>query len=309
MMKTSLKTLLALSAVVSVVSCGKTIDSLIEDEIGDRVNDAAGDRLFLLHGETTLNGKVKKAAVSRDGSGNVSLGSLGSNKNGSVTLVNNFGTTEEVVMARGSDDRVYRKSSGAEIKYDRARGLTLQTTSADGTSRGFVGNEHILDYDHQTYGMWLDGIGESTGSVTVGSFGTATASGNVPTSGTATYRGNSVGYAVGADQRGYVTESEVAMSTSDFSSVTFSSTSTTARAVEGGPMVIASHLNFNGSGTISGTEFSANVAGTQIPSSTTTGVASGRFYGDNGEEIGGTFELNGPIGSYVGAFGADQSSQ
>ncbi|MFY0618329.1 transferrin-binding protein-like solute binding protein [Shimia sp.] len=306
MLKFTLKTMMAMSAVAAVSACGGAIEDLIEDEIGDRVNDAAGPRLFLLHGNTTLNGEVRTASVSTDGSGNVTQGALGAAEDGSVTTRVTFGNNDSVEYTRGDGTTVFNEDRGADTEYDRARGLTIVSTSSNGRERGFLGNEHILDFDHQTYGMWVTGIGTTNGSVSVGSFGHTTAASDVPTSGSATYRGNSIGYAVGTDQRAYMAESEIAITTSDFNTVSMSSTNTTIRPISGGAMSVANQLNFNGTGTISGTGFTANIAGTAPISSTTTGTAEGTFYGDGADEVGGTFSMSGPIGTYIGAFGAEQ---
>ncbi len=306
MLNTSFKALLVVGALASVAGCKSTIDGLIEDEIGDRVNDAAGPRLFLLHGDTTLSGTVRSASVSTDGSGNVTRGALGANESGSVTTRTTFGNNDSIEYTNGDGRTSFRESAGADNEYDRARGLTIVSTSANGQNRGFLGNEHILDFDHQTYGMWVTGIGTSNGSVSVGSFGRRTAASDVPTSGSATYRGNSIGYAVGTDQRAYMAESEVTLTTSDFANISMTSTSTTLRPVAGGAMTVAPQLNFAGTGTISGDGFNVNIAGTHALSTTTTGTATGHFYGAGADEVGGTFDMNGPIGSYTGAFGAEQ---
>ncbi len=153
--------------------------------------------------------------------------------------------------------------------------------------------------------MWATGVGTTDGSVSVGSFGSRTAASNVPTSGTATYQGTSVGMVVTTDGRAVVAESQIGMTTSDFSNINVASTNTYVRELDGGSAWRGQHLDFVGSGTIDGNEFSANINGVTTFSATSTGTLNGAFYGDNAEEIGGTFEMNGAIGNYTGAFGAD----
>ncbi|MEC8195855.1 MAG: hypothetical protein VX228_05935 [Pseudomonadota bacterium] len=44
MLNTSIKALLAVGEMASVAGCKSAIEGYIEDEIGDRLNDMAGDR-------------------------------------------------------------------------------------------------------------------------------------------------------------------------------------------------------------------------------------------------------------------------
>jgi hypothetical protein len=304
MLNTSIKALLAVGALASVAGCKNAIEGYIEDEIGDRLNDMAGDRLYLVHGDTTLNGRVRTGAVSTDGSGNVTSTALGSEGAGSIQIGANIGEMETLTMTNGSGSTRFSTASGDEIS-DVMDALVLTTRSADGRERGWMGNAVALDFDHQTFGMWATGVGTSDGSVSVGSFGSRTEAGNVPTSGTATYQGTSVGMVVTTDGRAVVAESQIGMTTSDFSNINVASTNTYVRELDGGSAWRGQHLDFVGSGTIDGNEFSANINGVTTFSATSTGTLNGAFYGDNAEEIGGTFEMNGAIGNYTGAFGAD----
>lgn len=304
MLNTSIKALLAVGALASVAGCKSAIEGYIEEEIGDRLNDMAGDRLYLVHGDTTLNGRVRTGAVSTDGSGNVTSTALGSEGAGSIQIGANIGEMETLTMTNGSGATRFATADGDEIS-DGMDSLVLTTRSADGQNLGWMGNAVALDFDHQTFGMWATGVGTADGSVSVGSFGNRTAASNVPTSGTATYQGSSVGMVVTTDGRAVVAESQIGMTTSDFSNISVASTNTYVRELDGGAAWRGQHLDFVGSGTIDGTEFSANINGVTTFSATSTGTLNGAFYGDNAEEIGGTFEMNGAIGNYTGAFGAD----
>ncbi len=306
MLKHTLKTILAMSAVASIAGCSKTIDTLIDDEISRRVNDAAGDRLLLIHGDTTLQGNANSATVTVDGSGNASMSALGASRSSSATTRVNFGTHTAIDFTTSDGTTAFVEANGDDIEYDRVRGLVLLADSANGQSRGFLGNPDTLDFDHQTYGMWVTGIGTSSGTVNVGSYGHETAASNVPSSGTARYEGNSVGYTVRADQNSYLTESNIVIETSDFSTVSMASANTTSTNLDGTGLFSSSALNFAGTGTVSGNGFAANVGGITAGTAAMTGTANGTFYGDAAEEVGGTFSLTGNGVNYVGSFGAEQ---
>ncbi|NKW91626.1 transferrin-binding protein-like solute binding protein [Rhodobacteraceae bacterium R_SAG9] len=307
MLNTSIKTMVAIGALVSIAGCKSTINSFVEDEIGKRVNETAGDRLFLVHGETTLDGSVQTASVSTDENGFVTKGATGSAQDGSVTLESNLGSNEGLIFKSGGRTTSLREEDGDDIEYDGGRRLTIAGISKNKRTRAYLGNEIALDFDHQSYGMWVTGIGTSNGRVSVGSFGHRTASADMPTNGAATYRGNSVGMVISPGGHDLVVESEVQLSTTDFSDLTIVSGNSTARHMEGSAPWGANDYNFAGTGTISGNGFTANLTGTGAKSAGATGSASGHFYGDDASEVGGTFDLNGSM-TYTGAFGAERKN-
>ncbi|MCH2068926.1 MAG: transferrin-binding protein-like solute binding protein [Shimia sp.] len=303
MLNTSIKAMMAVGALVSIAGCKSTIESYVEDEVGDRLNEMAGDRLYLAHGDTTLNGRVRTASMSTDGEGNVTGGRLGAARNGSIEVGTNIGELETLEMTNGSTTT--RFGAGGDRIDDGMDSLLITARNSNGKKRSWMGNADALDYDHQTFGMWATGVGTSNGSVSVGSFGRRTASADVPTSGSATYSGRSVGMVVTTDGRALVSESQVGVTTSDFSNVSVASTNTYVRNLSGGNAWRGQHLDFAGTGTISGNEFTANINGVIPFSAGDSGTLNGAFYGDNAEEVGGTFEMNGAIGNYSGAFGGN----
>ncbi|MBO9478464.1 transferrin-binding protein-like solute binding protein [Shimia sp. R11_0] len=305
MLKFSLKTALLLGAVASVASCGKTIEDFIEDEVGRRANDLAGERLLQVHGETTLNGRTRSGDMSTDGSGTVTSGRLDDERNGSMRVNATLGDMDELSFSNGTTTTQFSKAAGDNID-DGADQLVVRATSSDGRRRAWLGNAIALDFDHQTFGVWADGVGTTNGSVNVGSFGRRTATADMPVSGTATYLGTSAGVAITTDGRALQTQSQIAITTSDFSNVNIASTNTYVSNMSGGSTWRGQHLDFAGTGTISGNRFEANINGVIPFSATSTGDVDGYFYGDNAEEVGGTFEMNGAVGNYTGAFGADQ---
>ena len=110
---------------------------------------------------------------------------------------------------------------------------------------------------------------------------------------------------VTADGRAVVAESQIGMTTSDFSNMGEASTNKSVRQLEDGFAWRGQHLDFVGSDTIDGNEFKVNINGVTTFSATSTGTLNVAFLGDNAEEVGGTFQMNGAVGNYTGAFGAD----
>ncbi|MFY0662447.1 MAG: transferrin-binding protein-like solute binding protein [Shimia sp.] len=303
MLNTSIKAMMAVGALVSIAGCKSTIESYVENEVGDRLNDMAGDRLYLAHGDTTLNGRVQTASMSTDGDGNVTGGAPGSARNGSLEIGTNVGELENLEMNNGS--ATTRFGADGDRIDDGMDSLLITARSSNGQKRGWMGNADALDFDHQTFGMWANGVGTSSGSVSVGSFGDRTATADMPSSGSATYSGRSVGMVVTTDGRALVAESQVGVTTSDFSSVSVASTNTYVRNLSGGNAWRGQHLDFAGTGTVDGNGFTANINGVVAFSAGDSGTMNGAFYGDNAEEVGGTFEMNGAIGNYTGAFGGN----
>ncbi len=294
---------MAVGALVSIAGCKSTIESYVENEVGDRLNDMAGDRLYLAHGDTTLNGRVRTASMSTDGDGNVTGGSPDSARNGSLEIGTNVGELESLGMNNGS--ATTRFGADGDRIDDGMDSLLITARSSNGEKRGWMGNADALDFDHQTFGMWANGVGTSSGSVSVGSFGSRTATADMPSSGSATFSGRSVGMVVTTDGRALVAESQVGVTTSDFSSVSVASTNTYVRNLSGGNAWRGQHLDFAGTGTVDGNGFTANINGVVPFSATSSGTMDGSFYGDEAQEVGGTFEMNGAIGNYTGAFGGN----
>lgn len=302
--QTSFRAFLLLSTTVVMANCS-AVEEYIEEEIGDRANELAGDRLILVHGETTLNGASISGTMSTDGGGNVTGTAPGASETASLMVDLNLGDMEELTLSNGSGTVQFLTANGDSID-DGADRLAITASSSDGQRVAWVGNPLALDFDHQTYGVWAEGVGTSSGTISAGSFGTRTAASNMPTSGSATYNGSSAGVRIRTDGVVVASQSQVTITTSDFSSMNIASTNSYASELDGSSTWRAENLDFAGSGTISGNEFSATINGVTTFSSTSSGTASGHFYGDNAEEVGGTFEMTGPIGVFSGAFGADQ---
>ncbi|MEX0279001.1 MAG: transferrin-binding protein-like solute binding protein [Ruegeria sp.] len=189
-----------------------------------------------------------------------------------------------------SGDSLVRSSSGVLLAFD----------SADLNDGAVLIDPSQTRFEHQTFGVWLEDRNRPVAVVGAGSYGYRTDSSDVPTGRNATYEGVSTGIALLADGNGYLTASEIEVTT-NFRNATIRSSDTIASRLSDGTVVNAPELDFSGSGNVSGNTFRANIAGTG-----TSGTADGIFYGRNAEEVGGTFQATGAGGvSHVGAFGAD----
>lgn len=227
---------------------------------------------------------------------------------GNVTVSNPSGpsaSTASLTTENGNVVALSASAPGTTVNFDSRRGDTLIAQS------GVIGAEtsnqqdvavfadpNAQGYEYQTYGAWITGYGTGSGKVGAGSFGSRTAAANVPSGTSATYNGASVGVARRADGQPYITSSNVSVST-DFSTVNVSSAGTQAVNANTGAISSAPELDFSGTGSVSGTTFTANVSG-----SGTNGRADGLFYGPQANEVGGTFQTTGSGGiTHAGSFG------
>ncbi|WP_424967878.1 hypothetical protein [Dinoroseobacter sp. S375] len=154
-------------------------------------------------------------------------------------------------------------------------------------------------FEHQAFGVWGVGVFDDAGAFSAGSFGAKTRAARLPSGLTARYADRTLSFVVLANGSLLSLESDLGLET-DFSTVTLESSGT--RDYTGEPSIPSeprAQYDFSGTGTVSGSGFTADVAGDVL-----SGQASA-FHGPNAEEIGGTYRLTGPTGStLIGAFGA-----
>ena len=235
---------------------------------------------------TTLNGQSISAAYDPDSITSVTAGEA------STTLTTRDGQVVAVSLTAPDTNIAFAVSNGDIIRQNAS---AVVATSGTGDAELGLSN----GYQHQTFGVWIEGDPTTSGVVGAGSFGRKTTS---PLSGTASYTGTSAGYLQQGTNR-YVTSSTIEVTTPDFKEVTINSTNTRAVSVTAGELPNAGDYNFTGTGIVSGSGFKADVNGTVA---TISGSANGQFYGPTAEEVGGTFALQGSDGQYLGAFGARQ---
>ena len=163
-----------------------------------------------------------------------------------------------------------------------------------------------FDWDYQTFGHWVDDPGSGGRTVTAFSMGNPTPAGADISRSEATYNGRARGiyedegtlFELDARMRGEVDfrDREIEFSTSSTRIARFGSESFRS----------AGRLNMEGDLSIGdGHRFSGGV---RTDRGGLEGTVSGRFYGPEAQEIGGTFSLGGAGQSLTGGFGGRRSS-
>jgi len=218
--------------------------------------------------------------------------------------------------------RIAVDAGGVPVEFDRARlgtisesgiaGYIVQNnhgvmaaTGPEGDRAGFFAIPGENDLEYTTFGAWLTNGGPGPDTRAAGAFGVETLAAEIPNVGSASYAGASAGVFVDRNGRHYTTRSKFSSSanfrTGDVTLGTIDTEARSMAALTEDP-VEAPALDFAGQGRINGrTGIEASVRSV----GGMTGDAEGRFYGPDGKEIGGTFEMRGPQGTYIGAFGAD----
>lgn len=179
----------------------------------------------------------------------------------------------------------------------------ILATSADGDVMLVAADPTKGGYSYQTFGAWQSGLNGTSRVAGAGSLGVRTSESQMPTSGTASYYGDSLGQVVTGDKV-EMTTSYIAVDT-DFDMVEiYSSDTVTADPTTGAITGDRSDLDFYTAGSVSGTGFAAD-----IDTGVLTGSVDGQFYGDNAQEVGGTFSGSTADSTYFGGFGAVDSSR
>lgn len=215
-------------------------------------------------------------------------------------------------------DALRLTANGETVVIDLRQTTSSSDVSFDGTSFNISndsGSFIILPVaftanplNYATFGGWAKTSNDTTTSsdtIRFGAFGSPTPETSMPTGTSATYSGNSIGLATldtgaGGAIVGF-TSSDITVTTPDFASVEVSSTNTSFSSLNENTLANPGILNFEATGTVSGTGFSATPT-----SADQRGQVNGQFYGPNAEEVGGTFGLTGDNIKYGGAFGAKQ---
>ena len=239
-----------------------------------------------------------------EGGGLVTSFSIGGSSTGTLTAeTNNFGDPSSLEVSSGS----------VSILANESVGTLGGEQTIDGGVNAVIVNESTLGVaivsqlgsaDYSSFGYWVhySDLSRSNASGAFFHSGYETPSGQLPATGQVAYTGRSIGNYFAASEGYFVTESLMTLG-ADFSarSISVSSSSTTALLNGTGSAQAASLLNFTGAGAInasSGT-FSGAAQGSGF-----TGSFDGRFYGPQGQELGGTFGFSNVAGRYIGAFGA-----
>jgi hypothetical protein len=165
-------------------------------------------------------------------------------------------------------------------------------------------NHPSVQFNYQSYGIWITGQGTGSGTAGAASVGSQTPMLSIPATGSATFNGFATGTYIDTLGRPYLTNANMtAVANFGSRSIAFSTANTAASSFNGGGAVNAPLLNMSGSLTYSSGAFSGPIA----TNGGMTGQASGVFYGPTANEIGGTFRAAGSgVQGIIGAFGGKQ---
>ncbi len=214
-------------------------------------------------------------------------------------------TIEKIAITTPTSSVTWDEDNGAEIDDGD---VVVTMTNDSGSAIGIIANSdhEDIDWQYQTFGVWETGRANASGTFGAASVGVPTTGSAIPTTGTATFTGLSGGvYIDSTGENDYITASSVSADVDFLNRQVVLTTSDTTKvntisAVESP----ATDLNMTGilSYTPGDNSFKGNVSATAM-----TGSSSGQFYGDNAEELGGVFRLEGVgMETYIGGYGAKQ---
>lgn len=222
--------------------------------------------------------------------------------------------------ASAGPDKLQLTANGETVEIDLRETVESSDVTFDGTTFSITTDsgsfliQPFASYtantmEYSVFGGWAKTANAADGStasdkIRFGSFGSETPAESMPSSGSATYTGKSIGLAsVTSGELALIgfTSSDVTVTTPDFNSVTIDSTNTSFSSLDANSLSNPETLDFNATGTISGTGFTASPT-----NAGRNGSVDGQFYGPSAEEVGGTFGISGSNIAYGGAFGAKQ---
>ena len=187
--------------------------------------------------------------------------------------------------------------TGGKIRMEANGGRDIGSFRTSVPTEGGL-NPQIEQLEHMTFGVWASGTGVPLSSIGVGAFGWATNPSALR--GLAAYDGAIDGIYVDRTAALFATEGRL---TADINFDTGAVTAVTreTRKIGNGINEFDPRLDFFMNGTVTGNVLSGRAV---TGSGVMTGEFTGRVFGPQGQEIGGTFNLDGADGRHVGAFGA-----
>ncbi|WP_112322348.1 transferrin-binding protein-like solute binding protein [Oceanibium sediminis] len=250
-------------------------------------------------GTVRLTGAAKSAAYTFDfGTSSIDVGQILDDDDAYIEVTFKDGVPTRIVVGNTNAPIDINEATGAAFSES---GLLVAGQTANGEDTIVVANPDPSGFQYQTFGLWATGYNTGAGTVGVGSFGSATPAADMPSGDlTATYNGFATGFVV--NETGYggtVSDIEIV---ADFgnSGVTIATSNTEFVDIDTlAPTGSAASMDYTGSGTMSGSGFTANVS-----SFVGSGTMEGQFYGPGAVEVGGTFSTDGLV-KHVGSFGAN----
>lgn len=315
-----MKKILAVGSVVVLVGCGGSGGG------GGGGGSSAGVDAFTSWAAIAPNSTVRVSGSSQEIS---YTADAASDRVTSASEVSPNRTGASYEASYGADGFVtaidVRSAQGTNISWDTARGDTIVrldsgpyaglnvALSQDDGARAAISAEPLLNgWNYQSFGVWITGRGQGSGTAGVISVGSTTPANAVPQVGRATYVGSAGGLYLGPTGEYALTAANMSAQVNfGARTVDFQTRNTVAATpdmigasiapVAAGALDVAGRLTYAaGSNRFTGPVTSVSSSdGTPM-----TGTAVGQFYGPNANEIGGTFNVNGAgMEGYVSGFG------
>jgi hypothetical protein len=231
---------------------------------------------------------------------------------GSTVTAANLGPADEAGSLRltyngsGTVSAINFSTPSASASFNDVT-CQLGVCGADTATSTVVGiDAKTIGWNYQTFGIWLQRPSPTTFQAGAMSAGAVTPANAVPTSGPANFSGIASGFYVNQSGAAFVTTAEMTAAV-DFGarSVLFATDDTRITNLDGsGLPSSAGQLNLSGNLTYDPVpnRFTGAV---NTQDTTLNGSATGRFYGPQAQEMGGTYGLTGAGPSrMIGAFGA-----
>jgi hypothetical protein len=175
--------------------------------------------------------------------------------------------------------------------------------SAGLDERAVISDHNLMGFEYQSYGVWINGIDVGMGTIAAMTAGAATPASGVPVAGLALYNGSSTGFYVDPAGDAFLAFADFSAAVS-FDTLLMNVASTNTQVLDVNSLVTSANsaLDYAGVGAVAlDGSFITAIAATDL-----AGTLDGKLYGPSAEELGGTFDMSGLNGSYIGAVGAAQ---
>ena len=170
-----------------------------------------------------------------------------------------------------------------------------------------ISDQNLMGFEYQSYGVWLNGIDVGMGIVAAMTAGAATPASVVEMlgmmGGVAVYNGSSTGFYVDPAGVPFLAFADFGANV-DFDTLEMIVFSTNTQVLNTISLATSANfaLDYAGVGAVAlDGSFTTAIAATDL-----AGTLDGKLYGPSAEELGGTFDMSGPNGLYIGAVGAAQ---
>lgn len=193
---------------------------------------------------------------------------------------------------------------GTDVDLD-GRFWTFDRADAGAEQVAQVANPAAQRLSYHSYGAWVELFDAASPEGTIGAaaFGAPiTAAADVPTSGSATYEGRSAGFYISEATDTVLATRSTMTAEADFStsSIDFRTRNTVVSSSIAGPFnTLDVSLDTDGTLAIAGNGFTGSIES----EGGLTGGASGRFFGPEAQELGGTLSVADGDEAYVAGFG------